>query len=543
VPEFHPVYTQIVDPGGYQGGSPYRFEVSRAEPGQRPAVPPPPRPPSPDDSGGFEVPHVSTFAYRYNTHARAYWGWYDESQKWDLRTANAMRRDGYVQELLRHRQLPTAFLKHTLDPDDPEDEHQVKVCNALDKIIEAIPRFMLMKMWLLEAVHFGKSAVQVKYGRKSILGKERVTVTGFVPVHGDKIRYKWDGTPGVLVRVDDLIKDEYRGDVTPLDVGQVLWMHKRHLRDRYVIHEFEPSDAEYLYEGDKAMAVHGLGLRDRLFWTWNMRAELLGWYVDAMQRVGANGMLFGFYQSGNVGARARMLQALSDLVTNNIAVFATEVNASNLKDMIQRIEPNAVGYDNLFRLIAYLDSIMRRAYLGQDLSSQAMTTGLGSKVAELQEDMFQGIIRYDSMMLAETLEDQLIKPLLKFNEFTYRGKLYRGDRLPFGIRYRFKVDEKNALERLQMAMMLAQLGVQLDADELRDICQFRAPKNVQSAVPPQQQPATPAGPGGGPEGGEPGGGGPAPSAGGGLPPGATVEQKPQQNGRPQRNGQPQPMAA
>lgn len=501
MPSYENQESWILDTGRVTGGPTYRLDLSQVVPSpiHTPVVPGEhvSAPTNTTDFGGYLVPHVATFAYRYNQTQQAYWYLHDEALKYGQQTSLAMRRDPFIHELLRHRQLPVVSRPVKVESDDKNDKDKQKTIKEIQQVIDSIKRFQIMRLTLSEAIFYGKYGVQLRWGHVGTRNNRRYIPTGFLPVNGDKIRHRWSGTPGILVRDDDdMLSPQMREHVTSLDIGKVIWLETEELKERFIIHEFEPSDTDYMFEGDMAESVHGMGLRSRLFWAWNIRIELLGYYLDAIQRIGANGMLFAFYKTGNPNAKQATLEALYQLARDNISAFETDANQGNLKDIIQSIPPSNVGYENIFQLLQHLEDIMRRAVLGQNLSSESGATGLGSSVGDLQGEVRDAVILYDAIALGESLDDQLLRSILKHNFFMYKGTRYRGSELPFTVSLKIGVDEKSITEKIQIAQALTSMGVQLDADELREMTGFSAPKNKANAVPPPQPEAGPGGAGG-----------------------------------------------
>lgn len=432
------------------------------------------------------VPHVETYTGQMNALNKTYYTYFDEALRDNIERTLAMRRDGFVHELLRHRQIPVSILPHEILPDDPDDREQEQIADIVDKIYSSIKKLKKIKVILQEAVFYGKYGVEVQIGPRRVSGNTWNSIVNSIPINGDKIRYKWTGIPGIAIRTgaedddnDGMNKylKKYEQYIENTNLGRVLFLKDEFLRDRFIIHEFEPFDTDYLFEIDMAQSVHGLGMRSRMYWTWNMRVEILSWVVDAIQRIGANGMLFGFYKSGNVQSRDAVLASLTALVKDNIAAFEIDSNDPNYKDIIQRIEPSAIGYEVMLQIVEYFDGIMRRAFLGQNLSSQSDATGLGSGVAELQGMTYESMIKYDAIDLGETQDEQMLSIILKYNKFRYRGKVYRGVDLPFGMKLRYNFESSNVQSIIQAASELYQMGVPLDEDEVRQKAGFTKPRD------------------------------------------------------------------
>lgn len=436
----------------------------------------------------FVAPHVSTYAGQYNVVNKSYYIYWDEALRNSQANTLAFRRDGLVQELIRHRQMPVISLPHHIEVDDPEHPDQISISETIHKIFSNIPRLKSMMTYLSEATFYGRYGAQIQLGPRRVAGNTWNSIVRHIPINGDKFRYKWDGTPGISIYEGAQSKDsilgesnayliKYAKDVEQTMLGPALFLREQFLRDRFVIHNFEPFDTDYLFEIDESQSVFGLGLRSRLYWTWNLRTEILSWMVDALQRVGANGMIYGFAQSGNIQAQNEVLSALKQLVKDNLTVFPLPPgNKDQLKDMIQRIEPSAVGYDVMFQLVEHFEGIMRRAFLGQDLSSKSSPTGYGKGASDLQGEVRQDYIKYDSDNMAETLTEDVIDVIIRYNDWKYEGKKVKGPDLPFSMRLVFDIDKGDGPQRLEAAEKAFNMGVKLDEDDVLKAAGFSPPK-------------------------------------------------------------------
>jgi hypothetical protein len=441
----------------------------------------------------YVIPHVDTYSGYMNASNQSYYIWADQSQRDSIQNSLAMKRDGFVYELLRHRQLPIVGIPHHVAVDDQEDPDQKSIADVLSAIVSDIPRLGNLKLTLSEAIFYGKMGVQTRIGPRRVMGNTWNSIDNHISINGDKFRFKWDGTPGIVIRAgsengeqptysDNSILHRYKDYVEQTMLGPALFLTSPFLRDRFILHFFEPSDSDYLFEIEESQSIFGLGLRSRYYWLWNMRVELLSWMLDALQRVGANGMLYAMYPISNLQARNQVIDALRQLVKDNVAAFPVDPTNQNYKDIIQRIEPSSVGYEVMMELINHLEEIMRRGILGQDLSSKSKPTGIGKGASDLQGDVREDYIIYDANSLYETLDDQLLKVILRYNYFLYRGKRVRGDDLPFSARLKAQVDKRNVQEQIEAAEKLFNMGIELDKDDVRDVAGFSPPKKRHSAL-------------------------------------------------------------
>ncbi len=423
--------------------------------------------------GSYFIPPADTFVSKWNANSKTYLSRFDEALQQSWTNAMAMRRDCYIDELLRARQYPTSEMNWHLVPDDPEDELQKFVVTETTKIIDAIPHFQNLKLNLLEAIFFGRYGTQLTWDYIQIDGEKRLGIVDHAPVQGDKIIFKWDGTPGVLV---------YRGWRDPAvkleeytDRGMALFLSDPYFRDRFILHRHQKMDMDFLYESNQAGATQGLGLRHFSYWTWNLRMEILSFIVDGLQRISANGMLIGRYEAGNIEARNDMSDALKNLIQFNVGVFPRYRDVSPDQDAIERIEPSNIAYDVMLDLLKYLDEILEKEFLGQTLSSGTGTTGLGSNVAKLHTKTLQRLVDHDARNLGETLDTDLVQKIIKYNW----GKL------PFKVRFEFEIEDESSIdtkEKLEAMKLAHEMGLDLSKEKLYEIIGSAAPKTAEDTL-------------------------------------------------------------
>lgn len=437
---------------------------------------------SPDAPRGPKVvdwalpPHLG-FASVFNSTIAAYRMQFDEALRKNQIDALAVRRDPDIHELIRKRQYPVIGTPFHLEPDDPKNPEQMEACEILTGIIEAIPRFQDLKRELKEDIFFGKSAVQVKFGRVQAKGEWRVGIVDHAPVHGDKIGYHFDGTP--KIQVNSMFRPERNNRLMYDDRGASLVLSDPYYRQRFLISKFEPTDTDFYFESDMALALHGMGLRNWIYWPWWLRNEVMSWRLDALQRVGSNGMIYMMYDSGSDAARENAIATLKMLTRDNVAAIPMDPGDPG-GERIFSIPPAAIGYTEQAALIDELDDKIRRVIVGQNLSGESASTGMGSGVADFQETTFQYIVRSDTTSLQETLTTELLPTLIRRNF----GKL------DFGIKLILSSDRKDVGERIAAAKMVHDMGEDIDRGELFDAAGLSPPKDdaniVEGAARPEE---------------------------------------------------------
>lgn len=451
--------------------------------------------------GKWVAPHPLTFGAIISGISRTYLYTFDEAIQHSLENARAMRRDPVIMDALRSRQLPVAQLAYHLEPLDEADSGQIETVRVLTEVIDGIPNKQLLLMALLEAVWWGRAGVQLRYEWDFSRGERRMCVADWRPINGDKIVFKFGGDVGLLVH------GQFPGTWEPTSRGRAHFVTP-YEREQLLIHQHEPEDPDF-FEGAMAGAIHGVGVRGRLYWLWWMKAQVIAWLMDYLERVGAGGLTIYYYTSGDKESQADVLEAVNNQQRNNTILFPRPLG----KDIgggpgIQRIETGNGGAALLQSLVTeYFDGVIRRYILGQTLSSEAGGTGLGSGVADLHADTFGRIIKYDATNLQETLTRELVEVLCRYN--------CPGMPCPKLV---FDVDQPDVEERLAAFQAAYQMGVALDEDEVRSTLGLSKPKpgaSVIALAPPMSPTAVGQVPEGQPIMGAPG---PETQTGGGQPP-------------------------
>src|SRR5262245_40676724 len=149
--------------------------------------------------GQWMMPHYQTFVAFMNMMSRTYWWTFDEALRDSQVNSDAIRNDIVVREALSSRYQTVCAMEWMLNPQNKQDQSQKFWSQKLTKILEDIPYFQQFKRNLLEAIFFGKYGVQPLCKWDYSLGYKRMIVKKWYPIHGDKIVFKWDGRPGILI--------------------------------------------------------------------------------------------------------------------------------------------------------------------------------------------------------------------------------------------------------------------------------------------------------------------------------------------------------
>lgn len=421
----------------------------------------------PPNFGRFVFPQTISFASRtsltYNVYRNP-----DEAVKHNLDNARMMRNDCSIMECVEARERMTALLNWHLEPEDKKDDKQQELVADLTAILTETPNFTEYRRNLLGAIWYGRYAVQHQYGFIHRGGKRRVVVKGWMPINGDKLAFRFDDGTGrfandeIGIRVgpawatQDRIAGERKIEFTEFGPAYFFEPWERTL---IAVHKHMIEDGTY-EDVLSAGRVHGVGVRDRIYWTWFQKQETLAQLMEVIERTGS-GFTIYWYPDGNPQAKADVEEIAAKQHHNNVLVMPRMGDPSIDPYGIDRVEANTAGIQAMKEIVhEFFGWQIKRYILGQILSSESAATGLGSGVADLHFDSLMQIVNYDAVKLEETLTKDLVEPLKNWN-FPWAKDL----------RIRFKIDTESSEgeKKLQAFKNAWDMGCRIKASDVMDI--------------------------------------------------------------------------
>ncbi len=139
------------------------------------------------------------------------------------------------------------------------------------------------------------------------------------------------------------------------------------------------------------------------------------------------------------------------------------------------------GGQDLFQPLAdWLDRQVSKAVLGQTLTTDALSTGLGSNTASVHDEVRADILRSDKKQVQNTLNRDLVRPFIDLN---------------FGPQHLYptimlNIFEAEDVSTLSTALsLLVPLGLRVSQDELRNKIGMRDPARDEEVLTPGTSPA------------------------------------------------------
>jgi phage gp29-like protein len=378
---------------------------------------------APPNLGRVVVPNIYTYGSMQSLISKTYRN-PDEALRHNLSNARAMTKDLVIWECIEARQRGTVLLDWHLEAEDKNDPTQKQLVEDLTRIVASIRDFTEYRRNLMDALWYGRNGIQNQYGFMHRGGKRWTVIDDWKPINGDKLVFRYDDGSGTYDPNQVGIKTTYlhskfdavAGDrkVETTEQGPAYFLEKWE-RPLWAIHKHMIEDG--LYEDVlSAGRVHGVGIRDRIYWTWYQKQEALAMMMELVERTG-NGFTVYYYQYGNPEAQRKMEEIARNHGTNNRILIPRLVGDPSMdSNGIEVIPANTAGIDALKELVhEFFGHQIKRYILGQILSSESASTGLGSGVADLHMESFLQIIKYDARKLEETITREVIEPLKRFN--------------------------------------------------------------------------------------------------------------------------------
>lgn len=154
-------------------------------------------------------------------------------------------------------------------------------------------------------------------------------------------------------------------------------------------------------------------MRSIVFW-WLLSIMDRGWWARFLDRFGSP-FLVGKYDQADDASR-RILEGAFDLATKIGGLVVSRETEVEIKEAA-----SGNSGDSFERFLMICQREKSKLIIGQTLSAEAQSTGLGSDVATAHEAVRDDIREFDAAMLAYTLKTQLFAQILRINRLPGRA--------------------------------------------------------------------------------------------------------------------------
>lgn len=225
----------------------------------------------------------------------------------------------------------------------------------------------------------------------------------------------------------------------------------------------------HLHPSKSGLPVRG-GLARIAAWGYMFKNFAIKDWVIFLERYG-HPIRLGKYGPNESEENKRILfDALYDLGSDAAAAFP-ETMSVEFKERSAGVAPN-----DLWRSHAeYFDQQISKLVLGQTNTTDAQSGGLGSGQAQVHNEVRHDIETHDAVLLSATINRDLVVPMIMLN----RGPREKYPRLKIG-----RPEAEDIKVTVETAKTLADMGVQIDGEELRDRAGLPAAKSPATALRP-----------------------------------------------------------
>lgn len=402
----------------------------------------------PPGQGGLVIPHEDTFSAVFGWVQRQYGHMFDEAARDSLPNAYSMRLDPVIMEPLDTRFRSISLLPWHLEPEDKDNQDEVEAAQATERRMRKLLDIEALFRSLLEADWYGRQGVQIMYDWdvSRFDNRNGIKPTGWVPVEGDKLVFKWDGTVGI--RVNPL----FNGSKDISDQSMVHWFTPNE-RQNLIVHRYLQEDAPYS-RGEMAGAVQGIGLRHRLYWFWAQKNLFTGLLADFL-RWFAQGIIVLRYQAGNAEQLREVTARVTESQGKPYLFWPVHPDSGEKYEPVQVIQPSSASVDFLLRLTTeYYDTVIRRMILGQ--TATTVQAGEWGGTNGLHGETFAGVVKFSSLLLSATLTRDFVATVHKWS--------YPGLPTP---RHTFDIDVPNVEQMIEGAQFIIGAGGKVNGTALK----------------------------------------------------------------------------
>lgn len=424
----------------------------------------------PPNLGRQMLPNVLTFQGIVASISKAYMNW-DQAVADSADNALRMRNDTQVMECIKARQRCVSLLNWHLELDGPAMPAHEALRARMTRIMKRIPHFLKYRQSLLEAIWFGKSANQHRFGWHVKNGQNDIVINKWMPVNGDKIVFRMDDGKnqypdhqigfkvGMQFNQGDIVEGR-KMEATMAGLATFLAPYERNM---VCLHQHEIEDAAYempLFAG----SINGVGIRSQIYWTWFQKIEFQALLMEFMERA-ALGFEIWYYPEGNEQAVMKLQQDARNRVgRRNFLLFPVPLGQTMNESPydVKVVEANMAGAESLRSILdGFFGHQIKRYILGQILTSEVDATGLGSSLADIHYQTLLDIVKYDATGLEESITKDTLYPLGRLNDRHFDD---------VDMRFVIETQSPDVMEKLDAYQKAWEMGARLkESDVLETI--------------------------------------------------------------------------
>ncbi|MEY5060561.1 MAG: hypothetical protein RIS45_482, partial [Planctomycetota bacterium] len=394
----------------------------------------------------------------------------------DRNLQRQMRYDPDIMGPLLMLQLSVACSEWAVQcPADMQgDEDATEQAAFINKLLKNTPRFTDLMRHLLDALWYGRSAVNMVFGKHG----ETVYMRDWLPIHGDSLTMTELGQLGLKVGPRYYTQtiggaapdtDKINGTVIGWD-SRVLPLDDEQ-RSTIALHTYQPQGVDFDDPYEAENAYLGRGMRDLVWYYWSLKQAALQNWATYIERY-SMGIRVGNYPVGNDAAKADMETAMQNLLGDVSVLIPKNGDGTDAGYDIKILEPNGGNAEAFAKMVEYLTENIKEVILGQTGTSQAVTSGLGSSIGDQHAQTLNRQLTYIANALGETITREIVTPLYRFN--------FGDDGTP--PQFSFSVSKPNPDEYMKAIEAFTKLGGRVSEREARKVLGLAEPEDDEAVL-------------------------------------------------------------
>src|SRR5580658_4726024 len=120
-------------------------------------------------------------------------------------------------------------------------------------------------------------------------------------------------------------------------------------RSMLTLHKHIIEDGTY-EDALSAGRIHGVGIRDRIYWCWYQKQETMAQLMEVIERTGT-GFTIYYYEYGNPASKAAVREVAENQTKSNIILMPRAPGDDHSGPPMQRIEPNTAAINTLQQIV------------------------------------------------------------------------------------------------------------------------------------------------------------------------------------------------
>lgn len=309
----------------------------------------------------------------------------DYALRKDWRIYERLQRDPQIFYCLQVRKAATAGLPWSLIPPVgyEKDEDALKYAREAEIRIRAIPRFTTLLRNLLEALLSGISISELVW---EVNDNGYYVVRKHFPMNKDRFRFTATGQLRLL-------------SPSSPTIGHAIPDYK------FMKHTYGISDGSWKETGKMGYAYYGRGLADTpLYHYFFFKVTALKFYLQALERHG-NPTKFIWTGAQNSQLASKLTEVMLALKNDSVVNIPGKKGEIDIEVMSDkgRSAPQMFQF-----FIEYIDRLITRAILGQDLMTENISSTGSRSAAQVHKSVFGWLAEEDKNALQHTLNDTLL---------------------------------------------------------------------------------------------------------------------------------------